>query len=99
VTRSSHEHQQQQQHRGGCAGGGGVGGSAVRVPTMTGCTLDAAFRAIPRHSTCFLIWRVQVNVPCVTSSDFSRLGALQAVTYTLKVVVSKKWREIDTLSL
>ena len=30
-------------------------------------------------------------------TDFSRLGALQAVTYTLKVVVSKKWREIDTL--
>jgi len=29
--------------------------------------------------------------------DFSRLGALLAVTYTLKVVVSKKWREIDTL--
>jgi len=29
--------------------------------------------------------------------DFSRLGFLQAVTYTLKVVVSKKWREIDTL--
>jgi len=31
--------------------------------------------------------------------DFSRLGALQAVTYTIKVVVSKKWREIDTLLL
>jgi len=35
--------------------------------------------------------------------DFSRLGALQAVTYmyTVKVVVglSKKWREIDTLLL
>jgi len=31
--------------------------------------------------------------------DFSRIGALQAVTYTLKVVVSKKWREIDTLLL
>jgi len=32
-------------------------------------------------------------------TDFSRLGALQAVTHgdTLKVVVSKKWREIDTL--
>ena len=30
---------------------------------------------------------------------FSRLGALQAVTYTVKVVVSKKWREIDTLLL
>ena len=32
-------------------------------------------------------------------TDFSRLGALQAVTYTLKVVASKKWREIDTLLL
>ena len=32
-------------------------------------------------------------------TDFSRLGALQAVTYTLKVIVSKKWREIDTLLL
>jgi len=31
--------------------------------------------------------------------DFSRLGALQAVTYTLKVVESKKWLEIDTLLL
>jgi len=30
-------------------------------------------------------------------TDFSRLGALQAVTCILKVVVSKKWREIDTL--
>jgi len=30
---------------------------------------------------------------------FSRLGALQAVTYSVKVVVSKKWREIDTLLL
>ena len=29
----------------------------------------------------------------------SRLGALQAVTYTVKVVVSKKWREMDTLLL
>jgi len=29
-------------------------------------------------------------------TDFSRLGALQAVTCTMKVVVSKKWREIDT---
>ena len=33
------------------------------------------------------------------AADFSRLGALQAVTYTVKVVVSKKWREIDTLLL
>ena len=31
--------------------------------------------------------------------DFSRLGALQTVTYTVKVVVSKKWRETDTLLL
>jgi len=31
--------------------------------------------------------------------DFSRLGALRQVTYTGKVVVSKKWREIDTLLL
>jgi len=32
-------------------------------------------------------------------TDFSRLGALQAVTHTVKVVVSNKWREIDTLLL
>jgi len=32
-------------------------------------------------------------------TDFSRLGALHAITYILKVVVSKKWREIDTLLL
>ena len=31
--------------------------------------------------------------------DFSWLGTLQAVTCTVKVVVSKKWREIDTLLL
>jgi len=31
--------------------------------------------------------------------DFSRLGTLQAVTYAVKVVVSKKWHEIDTLLL
>jgi len=31
--------------------------------------------------------------------DFSRLGALQAVMYAVKVVVSKKWHEIDTLLL
>ena len=30
---------------------------------------------------------------------FSRLGPLQAVTYTIKVVVSKKWCKIDTLLL
>jgi len=30
---------------------------------------------------------------------FSRLGALQAVTYTVKVVVSKKWCEISMLLL
>ena len=33
------------------------------------------------------------------AADFSRFGALQAVTYTVKVVVSKKWRKIDTLLL
>ena len=33
------------------------------------------------------------------NDDFSRLGALQAITYTVKVVVSKKWSEIDTLLL
>jgi len=32
-------------------------------------------------------------------TDFSRLGTIQGVTYTLKVVVSKKWRKIDTLLL
>jgi len=32
-------------------------------------------------------------------TDFSSLGALQAVTYTVKVVLSKKWRETNTLLL
>jgi len=32
-------------------------------------------------------------------TDFTRLGDLQAVTYTVKMVVSKKWCEIDTLLL
>ena len=32
-------------------------------------------------------------------NDFSRLGTLQAVMYAIKVVVSKKWCEIDTLLL
>jgi len=31
--------------------------------------------------------------------DFSRLGALQAVMYTVKVVVSKKFHETDRLLL
>ena len=31
--------------------------------------------------------------------DFSQLGAIQAVMYTAKVVVSKNSREIDTLLL
>jgi len=31
--------------------------------------------------------------------DFLRLGPLKAVTYTVKVVVSKKWCKIDTLIL
>ena len=31
--------------------------------------------------------------------DFSMVGALQAVTYTVKVVVPKKWPEIVTLLL
>ena len=32
-------------------------------------------------------------------NEFSRLGAGQAVTYIVKVVVSKKWCKIDTLLL
>jgi len=32
-------------------------------------------------------------------TDFSRLSTLQAVTYTLKVVVSKKWQDRDILLL
>jgi len=40
------------------------------------------------------------NLNCFPKvKDFSRLGALQAVTHTVKVAVSKKWREIDTLLL
>ena len=43
---------------------------------------------------------VVFNCNCFSKmKDFSRLGALEAVTYTVKVVVSKKWREIDTLLL
>jgi len=47
---------------------------------------------------------VKVSVVCNHNcfpqiTDFSRLSDLQAVTYTLKVVVSRKWREIDTLLL
>jgi len=47
---------------------------------------------------------VKVSVVCNRNcfpkiTDFSRLSDLQAVTYILKVVVSKKWREIDTLLL
>ena len=33
------------------------------------------------------------------ATDFSKLGALQAVTCTVIVVVSKKWHETDTLLL
>jgi len=32
-------------------------------------------------------------------TDFSRLGTIQAVTFIVKVVASKKWREIETLLL
>jgi len=31
--------------------------------------------------------------------DFSKLGTLQAVTYTVKVEVARKWCKIDTLFL
>jgi len=46
-------------------------------------------------------WKSMVfNSNCFPKmTDFSTLGARQAVTYTLKVVVSKKWRETDTLLL
>jgi len=37
------------------------------------------------------------NCKCfLKMNDFSRLGPLQAVTYTVKMAVSKKWCEIDT---
>jgi len=52
------------------------------------------------YAVCIHGWKVSMvfNRNCFPKvTDFSRLGALQAVTYTLKVVVSKKWREIDTL--
>ena len=40
------------------------------------------------------------NRSCFSKMKYvSRLGVLQAVTYIVKVVVSKKWREIDTLLL
>ena len=48
----------------------------------------------------YVIGKVSVVVNCncfLKMKDFSRLGALQAVTYTVKVVVSKKWCKIDTL--
>jgi len=44
-------------------------------------------------------WKVSMvfNRNCFPKmTDISRLGALQAVTYTLIVVLSKQWREIDT---
>jgi len=45
------------------------------------------------------VWSLIATVFFSKMKDFSRLGALQAVTYTVKVVVSKKWRKIDTLLL
>jgi len=41
------------------------------------------------------LWSLIATV--LQKRDFSRLGAIQAVTYNAKVVVSKKWRETDTL--
>ena len=46
------------------------------------------------------LWSVVFNRNLFSKmKDFSRLGPLQAVTYTAKVVVSKKWCKIDTLLL
>jgi len=44
---------------------------------------------------------VVCNHNCLFSKmkDFLRLGPLQAVMYTVKVVASKKWCKIDTLLL
>jgi len=50
----------------------------------------------------YMNWKISVvfNRNCFPKmKHFSRLGFLQAVTYTAKVVVSKKWCKIDTLSL
>jgi len=54
------------------------------------------------YAVCIHGWKVSMvfnrnGFPKMT--DFLRLGALQAVMYTVKVVVSKKWREIDALLL
>jgi len=38
-------------------------------------------------------------ITTVFQKYFSRLGVLQAVTYIVKEVVSKKWYKIDTLLL
>ena len=54
------------------------------------------------YAVCIHGWKVSVVFNRNYFSklkDFSRLGALRQVTYTGKVVVSKKWREIDTLLL
>ena len=54
------------------------------------------------YAVCIHGWKVSMvfNRNCFPKmTDFLRLGALQAVMYTVKVVVSKKWHEIDTLLL
>ena len=53
------------------------------------------------YAVCIHGWESMVfNRNCFPKmTDFLRLDALQAVTYTVKVVVSKKWHKIDTLLL
>jgi len=50
------------------------------------------------YARCMYAWMGKYLLYLITA-DFSRLGAIQAVTYTVKVVVSKKWRKTDTLLL
>jgi len=50
------------------------------------------------YARCVYAWMGKYLLSLITA-DFLRLRAPQAVTYTVKVVVSKKWCETDTLLL
>ena len=59
------------------------------------------FWAVKRMCVCTYLhpaWKRSWSI-LEKKTDFSRLSTLQAVTYTLKVVVSKKWQDRDILLL
>ena len=62
--------------------------NTVRISLITLCVYMDGEVSVVFNRNCF---------PKLT--DVSRLGPLQAVMYTVKLVVSKKWHEIDTLLL